>query len=117
MPDADRSDSFDDPEEQIASLKARIEEARIEMKTATPERRRELGWWVYRAHKHIGRLSDVARARRAGEHRFVIHECRNRRIWALCTCGARIPGTMHDDFTLEEFPSLDGHLRDHISAP
>jgi hypothetical protein len=107
MPDAERSDLFDDPEEQIASI-----QARIAVKTATPERRRELGWWVFGAHKQIWRLRDVARARRDGEHRFVIHEWRGGQTWALCTCGARIPGTMHDDSTPDRFPTLPGHIGD-----
>ena len=110
MSSPDRSDIFDDPAAQIRSIKARMAELREEAKTATPERRKEIGWWIYGATKHLGRLADVNLARRFGEHKFIIHEMEGGRSWAVCSCGARFPGQMHEDFALEEFPMLPGHI-------
>lgn len=106
----DRSDLFDDPAGEIRTIKARMLELKEEAKTASPERRKEIGWWIYGATKHLGRLADVNLARRFGEHEFIIHEMEDGRSWAVCSCGARFPGQMHKDFTLEQFPLLDGHL-------
>ncbi|MDO8306851.1 MAG: hypothetical protein Q7V58_00650 [Actinomycetota bacterium] len=47
----------------------------------------------------------------------MIHEMESGRTWAVCSCGARFPGTMHVDFTLNEFPALDGHVRDGSEPP
>jgi hypothetical protein len=107
--DTNRSDTFDDPEGQIARIKERLEEVKIEVKTASPARRTELDWWVFGSRKQIWRLNEVANARRRGEHRFIIHEARGEKLWAVCSCGARFAGTMHEDFTLEDFAMLDGH--------
>ena len=112
MSDIHRSDAFDDPEGQIARIKERLEEVKIEVKTASPARRAELGWWVFGSRKQIWRLNEVANARRRGEHRFIIHEMDDTQTWGLCSCGARFAGTMHEDFTLEDFVMLDGHIRE-----
>lgn len=109
MSSPDRSDLFDDPVTEIHRLEAQIEEMKNEARTATPERRGEIDWWIVGARRHIGRLMDANLARRFGEHRFIIHEMEGGRIWALCSCGARIPGRVHKDFTLAEFPHLAGH--------
>jgi hypothetical protein len=107
---SERSDLFADPAEEIRLLKARIEEVREEVKTATPDRRTELGWWMFGARKHLHRLAGIITARRLAEHRFIIHEMVDGRSWAVCSCRARFAGTMHENFTLEEFPDLPGHF-------
>ncbi len=112
MSSPERSDLFEDPREEIARLREQIEAVRQEAKTAGPERRKEIGWWIFGAEKWIGRLMDVNLARRFGEHRFIVHEVEDGTMWAVCSCGARFRGMMHEDFTLEEFAALDGHQRD-----
>ncbi len=106
----DRSDLFDDPVAQLRDLRQRKEELREEAKTATAERRTEIGWWMWGASKHEGRLVGILTARRLNEHRFVIHEVDGGDVWALCSCSAKFAGRMHEDFTLAEFPSLPGHV-------
>jgi len=109
MSDVDRSDLFDDPVADIRRIEAYIEDLRREARTASPQRRHEIGWCIVGARRHMGRLMDVNLARRFGEHRFVIHEMENGRSWAVCSCGARFAGQMHVDFTRDQFPLLDGH--------
>lgn len=110
MSSLNRSDLFEYPDEEIRQIKARKMELREEAKTASPERLSEIGWWMWGASKHLGRLADVNLARRLGEHRFIIHEMEGRQVWAVCSCGARFPGQIHEDFTLAQFPMLNGHL-------
>lgn len=109
MGSPDRSDLFDDPVTEIRRIRSYIENLHQEAKTATSERRTEIGWCIVGARRHMGRLMDVNLARRFGEHRFIIHEMEDGRIWAVCSCGARFPGRMHEDFSLAEFPHLAGH--------
>ncbi|MDP1877149.1 MAG: hypothetical protein Q8M17_06300 [Actinomycetota bacterium] len=115
--DGERTDLFDDLAEQVARIKARREEVRVEAKTASRERRWELGWWMFGATKQLGRLAAAAAAQRQGQHRFMVHEMDGDHIWAVCSCGARFPGSMHEDFTLDEFPALEGHFRDESQKP
>lgn len=110
MPSAERTDPFDDPGTEFRRIEAYIEDLREERATATPQRRTEIGWCIFGARKYQGRLSDASLARRFGEHKVVIHERKDGHWRAVCSCGARFPGRLHEDFTPEQFPSLDGHL-------
>jgi hypothetical protein len=103
------SDLFADPGEDRRRIEVHIVQLQEEAKTATPERRTQIGWFIFGALKHCGRLADVNVARRFGEHRFIIHETSKGHTWAVCSCRARFPGRMHVNFTLEEFPHLPGH--------
>jgi hypothetical protein len=103
------SDLFEDIPGEVRRLEQQRAQLLEEAKTATPERRKEIGWWMWGATKHRGRLADAALARRYGEHRFMIHEVDERGRYAVCSCGARFEGRMHESFTLEEFAALPGH--------
>jgi hypothetical protein len=105
----DMSDLFDDIPGELRRIEQGCERLREEAQSATPERRREIGWWMWGASKHRGRLMDAAVALGQREHRFVIHEMDDDGMFAVCCCGARFPGEMHEDFTLDEFVELPGH--------
>ncbi len=109
MSTPESSDLFVDPPAEIKSLREYIEALREEAKSATPARRAEIGWCIFGARKWMGRVMDANLARRLGEHRFIVHEDDGSGSWAVCSCGARFRGAMHEDFTLGEFPNLDGH--------
>ena len=106
--------TFENVGEQIAHLERRIEETRIEIQTAPPERRSNLGWRNFGRDKQIGRLATAERAKSLGQHVYVICEVSGDKSWSLCSCGARIPGVMHEDFTMENFAMVDGHIREDI---
>ena len=105
-------------------------EALKEAATTTDEQHR-LGLSLYGLSKHRGHVGNVASARRDGEHRFIIHGSADAgvsyvenlgtlddphddddldAIYAICSCGFAKEGTMHDDFTPEEFLAFPGHI-------
>lgn len=106
---ANVSDYFDDIPEQLRRLEETIARKAEEAETSTPERRRQINYWIWGAHKHRGRLHDALAAQRRGQHRFMISEADGHQDWAICSCGARIRGEMHRDFTPEQFANLPGH--------
>lgn len=105
------STRFDDVHKQVRDLNERIAQARLEASRASAVRRRQIGWWIFGAIKHLDRLANVSMARELGEHRFIVHEIDSGQVWAICSCGARFRGQMHVDFSAAQFASLRGHER------
>jgi hypothetical protein len=86
-----------------------MKEVKREMTTASRKRRSELGWWMWGATKHLGRLADISLARRFGEHRFVIGYWTDEGRFSICSCGVAISGEVHAGMTIEEFLAAPGH--------
>ena len=99
-----------DPDGEARSLRERMADMREEAKTADPKRRGEIGWWLFGATKHLGRLSSVKTAQSLGEHQFVMTEGSDTGATSRCSCGAAIAGEIRVDITVEEFLAADGHL-------
>lgn len=101
---------FDDLDRKISDLGAKVDIAKAEIPALPEEDRHSRGWWIHGAGKMLGKYGDVKAARAYREHRFIIHEDTGRHIYAVCACGASFRGELHEDFTLEQFPRLPGHL-------
>ena len=99
-----------DPDGEARSLRERMADVREEARTADPKRRGEIGWWLFGATKHLGRLASVKTAQALGKHTFVMTEESSDGATSLCVCGAVIAGRIRVDMTVEEFLSADGHL-------
>lgn len=108
-PRAIRSHLFDDLDRQIADLRAQVDAATSHWDAASGEARATRGWWLHYAGKRLDKFLQVQAARAAREHRFIVHEPSDRASYAVCACGMRFRGTLHEDFTVEEFPLLAGH--------
>lgn len=109
-PGAIRSHLYDDLDRQIAEIRAQIAAVQAERDAATGEARASRGWWLHYAGKRLDKYLTVQAARAAREHRFIVHEPSDRASYAVCACGVRFRGTLHEDFAVEEFPLLAGHL-------
>ena len=114
--------------EELESLRERVTQRKVELQSATGDERSRLGFWIWGAGKHEDRILGEIRHLTNREHRFLISEYGDEfddegpdweptdeeldaiKTYAICSCGARILGRIHYDFTFDEFPGLPGHL-------